>query len=193
MYYVKKKENNSMKALHAIAMAVMDFIYGLAFIYGLFALLNWKSGNEIYVLEALFGVMVVFVLWFALIFRYNKNIKTSKYTALDAAWINLAVRLVLIPIYIIVFILCLIGGMLGPFAIGIWGFALIVDSFMLLMTNLMSIPCFRAMRRSGVFGILVTILLFLCQFIFCLDVIVAIVLYEITKSRIANKIEGVDK
>jgi hypothetical protein len=66
-------------------------------------------------------------------------------------------------------------------------FAFMVDVCILVMTNLMSIPCCRAMRRSGVFSRWVSVLLFLCQFIFCVDVIIAIIYFVKTKNKICGK------
>jgi hypothetical protein len=180
-----------MKVLHILALAVMDFICGLAFLFGIFALMSLKSGNEIYVIRALLWVLAAFVVWITLILIFNKNIKTGRYTVFDAALINMVVRVVLIPIYLVVFIICLLFSITGPFAIGVWVFAFLIDSFILFMTNLMSIPCCVALRRSNVFSTGVSVLLFLCQFIFCVDIVVAVIYLAIAKSaenKIASKV-----
>jgi hypothetical protein len=106
----------------------------------------------------------------------------GRYTVFDAALINMVVRLVLIPIYIAVFIICVIACITGPFAIGIWAFALLVDTCILWMTNFMSISCSRVMRKNNLFGRGVSVLLFLLQFIFCVDVVVAIIYAVIVKT-----------
>jgi hypothetical protein len=179
-----------MKVLHIIAMAIMNIIMGLAFPIGFLILLNLHSDNRMEVLKAMFWVLVAFVVWFVLIYLYNRNIKKGKYTVGDAALINMAVRIVLIPVYIVVFIICVIACITGPFAVGIWAFAFITDSFILLMTNLMSIPCCKAIRKSHLLGkgAGMSVLLFLYQFMFCIDVIVAITYFVTAKSAEGKRI-----
>jgi hypothetical protein len=170
-----------MKVLHIIAMAAMDFIFGLAFPACLLLALNMGSRESGYH-KALLCALAAFFVWAALIWIYHKNIKTGRYTVLDAAKINLAVRLVLVPIYIAVFIICILFSVTGPFAIGIWFLAFLVDACILVTTNFMSIPCCVALRRRKAFNTGVSVLLFLCQFIFCIDVVVAIIYLVIAKS-----------
>jgi hypothetical protein len=167
-------------------MAAMDFIFGLAFPLCFLLALNVGSREEGYH-KALLYAWVAFFVWAALIWIYHKNIKTGRYTVLDAAKINLAVRLVLVPIYIAVFIICLLFIITGPFAIGVWVFAFLVDACILVTTNFMSIPCCAALRRSKVFSTGISVLLFLCQFIFCVDIVVAIIYLAIAKSAEKNR------
>jgi hypothetical protein len=176
-----------MKALHVIAMAVMNLIVGLAFPFCLLLAVNAGSRDEVYH-KSLLCVLAAFFVWAALIWLYHKNIKTGRYTVLDAAKINLAVRLVLVPIYIAVFVICLLFSVTGPFAIGVWVFAFLVDTCILVTTNFMSIPCCRAMRRSDVFRRWASVVLFLCQFIFCVDVIIAII-YCVKTKYVESKTE----
>jgi hypothetical protein len=56
-----------MKVLHILALAVMDFICGLAFLFDLIVLMHAKSGNEIYTFKYLFWIRIAFVLWTILI------------------------------------------------------------------------------------------------------------------------------
>lgn len=160
-----------MKYLHAIIIAIINVIFGFMFPFGVLMTLSSTSVN----LRGILVILITFIGWIIPILMLKRNIKKGKYNVLDLVQINLTVRLILIPLYIIIFIGCILASVTGPFAIGIWAFAFIVDVFILVITNISTIQCNKLMIKSNIFSKSIAILLYICEFFFCIDVVLAFV------------------
>lgn len=95
----------------------------------------------------------------------------------QASFLNALVKCVQIPAYTINFVLGVIG-----FFMGIWGFPLVlfvlfVDVVTIALTGVVNIGCTIKLKREGALSTSQTILYIICSFVFCLDVIFAILEY----------------
>ena len=99
----------------------------------------------------------------------------GKMTAREAARMNLIIKAVQIPAYILHFIMGLIGMALSVWGIGIILWALLIDFLTILLTGISSIGCSIRMRKEGLLSSTAATLMGIGSFIYCADVVIAIV------------------
>lgn len=124
------------------------------------------------------GRILLYTLLFmyvASVIIYNVNAIRGKYSATEAAWINLWVRVGLIPIYVLVFVFACMGLLLGPFAMGAIALAFVFDVILIFCTSIATFGCNVALGKGRVFPKVVCFLFWILNFVFCIDVIMAIV------------------
>ena len=136
---------------------------------------------------ALLGLMVVAVIYnlysFIVVIVNAVQGARGKMTARQAARMNLIIKGVQIPAYIMHFILGFIGLAMSVWGIGIVFWALLIDLLTILLTGISSIGCTIRMRKEGILSTAAAILMGIGCFIYCVDVVVAIVYVVKTRKR----------
>lgn len=107
---------------------------------------------------------------------------SKKTTAASAAKQNLIVKAVQIPAYIFHFLLAFISSMASVWGIGIFLFVVIVNLMTITLTGIFAIGCNIRICRSGVISKGTAVFTSVLSFVFCTDLIVAIVLFVTSKS-----------
>lgn len=101
----------------------------------------------------------------------------SDISAYTAAKLNLIVKAVHIPAYIVNFLLGSAGLVMSVWGIGVIGYAIIADVLTIALTGIHSVGCMAKIRKEGVLSTGYAVLAAIGSFIFCADVIIAIVLF----------------
>lgn len=105
------------------------------------------------------------------------------YTANEAARMNLTIKGWQVPAYIFHFILGCVGMMLSVWGIGFILFAILIDVLTIALTGICAIGCMVKMKKSGTLSTPKAILAAIGSFLFCVDVIIAIVLCIISRKN----------
>lgn len=156
------------KYLEALPIILIPVVFVLIFIA-----LNFE--NALYRVFAVLGI-IGFIVWHLVsAIILNVNVLKGNFTVQDIVNVNLAVRLIYIPLYAIIFVLGCVSILMGPFGIGVIIALFLVDSVILIITSLSLISCNIALARNQVFSKGICILFGIGNFIFCVDVILAIV------------------
>lgn len=104
----------------------------------------------------------------------------SKMSPCKAATLNLVVKAVQIPAYLFHFLLGLAGTVMSVWGIGIVAFAVLIDLFTIALTGIHAIGCSVKCCKGGSIGKGVAVLASIGSFIYCIDIITAIVLRVIS-------------
>ncbi len=98
----------------------------------------------------------------------------GKYTAYEAAKINLTVKAWQIPAYIFHFIMGAVGMVMSVWGIGFIMVAVIVDAVTIVLTGVNAIGCAVKLKKDGIIPMRTAIIYGIGSFIFCIDVFVAL-------------------
>lgn len=131
-------------------------------------------------------IAIVSNLW-ALILAIVSSVKAAKgkISVKDAAFANMLVKLVQIPAYIINFILGIFSMLLSLWGIGLLLWVIIADIVSICYTGINAIGACVACSKNKVFPKGLAVLFGFLNFIYCVDVVVAIVMY--VKAKVADK------
>lgn len=134
---------------------------------------------------ALLGLLIIAIIYnlYSFIVVIVNAVQTAKgkLTARQAARMNLIIKGIQIPAYIMHFILGFIGLAMSVWGIGIVFWAILIDLLTILLTGISSIGCSIRMRREGILSTAAAILMGIGSFIYCADVVIAIVYVVKTK------------
>lgn len=103
----------------------------------------------------------------------------SKMAPRKAATLNLVVKAVQIPAYLFHFLLGMLGTVASVWGIGIVAFAILIDILTIGLTGIHAIGCVVKCCKGGAIGKGAAILMSIGSFIYCIDLIIAIVLVVI--------------
>lgn len=124
----------------------------------------------------LFIVAVIYNLYSFIIVIVNAvQCAKGKMTARQSARMNLIIKGIQIPAYIMHFILGFIGLAMSVWGIGFVLWAILIDLLTILLTGISSIGCSIRMRKEGILSTAAAILMGIGCFIYCVDVVIAIV------------------
>ena len=136
---------------------------------------------------ALLGLLIIAIIYnlYSFIIVIVNAVQTAKgkLTARQAARMNLIIKGIQIPAYIMHFILGFIGLAMSVWGIGIVFWAILIDLLTILLTGISSIGCSIRMRREGILSTAAAILMGIGCFIYCADVVIAIVYVVKTKKQ----------
>ncbi len=107
----------------------------------------------------------------------------SKLSPKKAAKLNLVVKLVQIPAYIFHFLMGLAGSVMSVWGIGFVAVAVVVDLMTILLTGIHAIGCNVKCCRAGAVSKKTAVLMSIGSFIYCIDIVVAIVLMFIARDH----------
>lgn len=99
----------------------------------------------------------------------------GKYTAHETAKMNLAVKAWHIPAYIFHFVMFCVGMIASIWGIGFIMVAVIVDVLTIALSGINAISCAVKLKKDGIISKRTAILFGIGSFIYCLDLIIAIV------------------
>ena len=99
----------------------------------------------------------------------------GKMTAREAARMNLIIKTLQVPAYILHFMMGLVGLALSVWGIGFILWALLIDLLTILLTGISSIGCSIRMRKEGILSSTAAVLMGIGCFIYCADLVIAIV------------------
>lgn len=192
--YTNVQQSKPLVYLRAFIMTLVNMGFAVLFPISFILLLNVISSAQLNVPGIIFVTVIFAVtisIYIASVKSLSKCVKIGKYTPSDLAKLNLAIRLMCMPVYVLVFIGCFMVFALGPFGIALWAVAFILDVNLLVVTNISVIPCFKSFSRNGVLGSGLTLAMYFCQFIFCVDVFIAItIVAKVRASQAFNYIRN---
>lgn len=130
--------------------------------------------------EISFELMVFLVL----IFTVVSSMLTVKGddTAKSAAKQNLIVKAVHVPAYIFYFLYGIIGFFTGIWGIILLSVAIVTDLITIILTGIFAIGCNVKIYKQGVISKQTAVITSVFSFIYCADLIIAIILFIISKS-----------
>ena len=105
----------------------------------------------------------------------------NQYTAFDVAKLNLVIKAWQIPAYLLHFVLGVAGSLMSVWGIGIVLFAIVIDLITILLTGSCAIGCVIKMKKQNVLTTPLAVLAAIGSFVYCVDVVVAIVLVCVAK------------
>lgn len=155
-------------------------LFPYAYIIGLVLSLSLQNRAEFAVIGP--GIAVVYLLYTFVSTIYNAVVSSGKkYEVRSVARINLVVKLVQIPAYIFHLLLFLLGMVASVWGIGVMLWVIIVNVMTILLTGINAIGCSVRMKKEGILNTPVAILMGIGNFIFCVDVIMAIIYMVLAK------------
>lgn len=110
----------------------------------------------------------------------------NRYTAKEVIKMNFCIKSVQIPGYILLFIIGIIGLLMGIWGIGLFFFAVIVDVIAIALTGIFSIGCMIKLKREHMISIPVMIFAGIGSFIFCVDVVIAF-LFMLKDNKVGSR------
>ena len=133
------------------------------------------------------GLLIVAVIYnlysFVIVVVNAVQCAKGKMTARQSARMNLIIKSIQIPAYIIHFILGFIGLAMSVWGIGIILWAILIDLLTILLTGISSIGCSIRMRKEGLLSTAAAILMGIGCFVYCVDVVIAIAYVVIARKR----------
>lgn len=133
-----------------------------------------EQAQEIFTV-VMWGTVIIYNLYVIVSAILNTvNAARGKYSLKTAAMINLLVKCVHIPAYIIHFVMGMCGLLMSVWGIGFVMFAIVIDLLTIILSGINSIGCSIRMRKEGILSLKATILFGIANFIYCLDLITAI-------------------
>lgn len=96
----------------------------------------------------------------------------------QAGVLNLVLKCIQIPGYLINFVIGFIGLCMGIWGIGIVLFILLIDLISITLTGLVSMGCMIKLKKEGALTTSQTIIYTIFSFIFCFDILFAILAYS---------------
>lgn len=136
---------------------------------------------------ALIGVFTVYHIYVLFIAVYNSAAMAKKrYSAYEAAKMNLAVKCWQIPAYIFHYLLGLAGLFMSIWGIGIILFVLVIDLLTIALTGIHSIGCTIRMKKDGILSPRTAFFTGVGSFIYCADIVIAIVYVSLCRRHDAS-------
>ena len=158
-------------------------LFPYAYLIWLLLLVNLIPENiNMHMPEIYIGLTFVLTIISTVIVAKNKN------PAVSAAKQNLIVKAVQIPAYIFHFILGLTGLVASVWGLGFIMIAVIIDLLTITLTGIFAIGCNIKICKSGVISKGTAIFTSILSFIFCSDLVVAIVLFVTAKTHEKKKL-----
>ena len=127
--------------------------------------------------------VVLYNLWVLILSLGSAIGGLKRYTPAEAAKMNLAVKLWQIPAYLFHFLLGAMGLVMSVWGIGFIGLAVTVDLVTIFLSGLFAIGSVRRMKKEGVLSSGTAFWAGFGSFLYCVDVIVAIVLAVMCKTK----------
>ena len=90
---------------------------------------------------------------------------------------NLTIKCVQIPAYVLNFAIAIIGVMMSVFGLPMIAWAIAIDFFSILLTGISAIGCGRTLYKEGKINRTAAIWTTVGSFVYCADVVIAIVWY----------------
>ncbi len=148
-------------------------------------LMKYVFQNNFYI--GLLSFCVFGVIAFVNVIILCVNNFAGKFNAIEAAQINMIIKMIQIPAYLFIFVIgfmCL----LTIFTVGISFVLLILDGISIILSGLIGVFVVRRCYADGILTRTEMLLHSILQFVFCFDVVSAIIVYRKIKTiNIASK------
>lgn len=185
---LKKEETCIMKEFLKYLKMIPVILYPYIYVFILAGFLMFMSSlPEDYNDAAMLGLLIVAVIYnlYSLVIVIVNAVQGArgKMTARQAARMNLIIKGIQIPAYIMHFILGFIGLALSVWGIGFILWAILIDLLTILLTGISSIGCSIRMRKEGLLSTAAAILMGIGCFVYCVDVVIAIAYVVIARKR----------
>lgn len=160
------------------------YLLFLFFVYSTGKLVKEGTTAEVEIFSALGMIAVVLYNLWVLILSLGSAIGGLKrYTPAEAAKMNLAVKLLQIPAYLFHFLMGAMGLLMSVWGIGFIGLAVAVDLITIFLSGLFAVGSVRRMKKEGILSSGTTFWTGFGSFIYCVDIIIAIVLVAMCKTQ----------
>lgn len=128
------------------------------------------------------GIIILYNLYVIFIAVYNAVVASKNgASAYQLAKMNLIVKGCQIPAYIFHFILGLLGFVMSVWGIGLIIFSVCIDLITIILTGINSIGCTVKMKKEGIITTTTAIFTGIGSFVYCIDIVVAIVYVMLSK------------
>lgn len=150
-----------------------------------YAYLIWLFLLTKFVPSDINSLMPVIYMTLTLVLTLISTIMVAKNqnSAVSAAKQNLIVKAVQIPAYIFHFILGLTGLVASVWGIGFIMIAVIIDLMTIILTGIFAVGCNIKIYRQGVISKGTAVVTGIFSFVYCTDLIIAVILLVISKSH----------
>lgn len=126
---------------------------------------------------------VLYNLWVLILVLWSAIGGLKRYTPAEAAKMNLAVKALQIPAYLFHFLMGMAGMVMSIWGIGFITLAVIIDLVTIFLSGLFAIGSVRRLKKEGILSSGTAFLAGLGSFLYCVDVIAAIVLVVIGTAK----------
>lgn len=168
--------NEFLKYLKMIPVIIYPYIYVLILVvFFLFVDVLPEDTTDISLLVLLIIAVIYNLYSFVIVIVNAVQTARGKLTAGQAARMNLIIKGIQIPAYIMHFILGFIGLAMSVWGIGFLLWAVLIDLLTILLTGISSIGCSIRMRKERLVSMPGAIFMGIGCFIYCVDVAIAIV------------------
>ena len=168
--------NEFLKYLKMIPVIIYPYIYVLILaVFFLFVGVLPEDTTDISLLVLLIIAVIYNLYSFVIVIVNAVQTAKGKLTAGQAARMNLIIKGIQIPAYIMHFILGFIGLAMSVWGIGFLLWAVLIDLLTILLTGISSIGCSIRMRKERLVSLPGAIFMGIGCFIYCADVVIAIV------------------
>lgn len=152
-------------------------IFPYAYVLLIIAMSNIPNFPNAVAYEIIFGSVIVYLV-LTLVCTVFGSIYAAKsrISPRTAAKLNLIVKAVQIPAYIFHFLMFLAGTLMSVWGIGVMIFAAAIDLFTIALTGIHAIGCVVKTCKGGVVEKAAAVFMGIGSFIYCIDVVIAIVL-----------------
>ncbi len=132
----------------------------------------------------LFDVLIIlYDLWALILSLWSAISGLKRYTSTEAAKMNFAVKCLQIPAYLFHFLMGAAGAVTGIWGFGFLFLAIIIDLGSIFLSGLFAIGSVRRLKKEGVLSSGKAFWAGFGSFIYCVDVIVAIILVQLCKKK----------
>ena len=167
--------NEFLKYLKMIPVIIYPYIYVLILaVFFLFVGVLPEDTTDISLLVLLIIAVIYNLYSFVIVIVNAVQTAKGKLTAGQAARMNLIIKGIQIPAYIMHFILGFIGLAMSVWGIGFLLWAVLIDLLTILLTGISSIGCSIRMRKERLVSLPGAIFMGIGCFIYCADVVIAI-------------------
>lgn len=174
--------NPEMNSSDAV-MAVLEFFGGIA------GFLNGIIPN---LFNIVFIAFVILLNILPMVIAISNAVFSSKgkYSASQAAKMNMIAKGFHIPIYLFNFVIAFLGIFMSVWGVGVVAIAVVVDFLTIILTGTNAIGCPIRLYKDGVISKSCAIIFGICSFIYCIDVAVAIYYFIKTKPKAITNTEA---
>lgn len=155
---------------------VMLYPYAYIFILmGFIAYMNAHPGQEEAGIQGLYVIAVVYNVYSLVIVVVNAVLTARNSDALQGAAMNLIIKGVQIPAYLLHFGIGMFGSVLSIWGIGFVMWAIFIDMATILLTGISSIGCSISMYKEHLVSKRNAWLMGIGCFLFCIDIVIAVI------------------
>lgn len=175
------------KYIKALPIIFYPYIYMIYFL-GYFLVASNSSGqnktSEIFLIVLLVLAVVCNLYSFITSFSFIHSAKKGKYSAKQLTKLNMIIKTVQIPAYIIHFCLGLLGLIMSVWGIPIILWAIFIDFITIVLSGVVGISANIGAKKENILSSGQAVLFSILGFVYCVDVFISILLYIRVKRKI---------